>query len=116
VHKNLVNIGIKGYNKGVRIRLYLMNRRVYMKRRYDIIHAVILVSFLVIANFVGSVIIKDMLLFLFASVLTVNTALKLKSKMKDKIGEQIFYWVLLILDIILAIGAIVGIVMSVIGS
>jgi hypothetical protein len=46
----------------------------------------------------------------------VNTALKLKSKINDKIGEQIFYWALLILDGILAIGAIIVIVISVIGD
>ena len=84
-----------------------------MKRRYDIIHAVILISFLMIANFVNNDIIKGVLLLLFASVLLGNTALKLKSKRKDKLSEQIFYWVLLILDITLAIGAIAVIIMSV---
>ncbi len=84
-----------------------------MKRRYDIIHAVILISFLMIANFVNNDIIKGVLLLLFASVLFGNTALKLISKRKDKLSEQIFYWVLLILDIILAIGAIAVIIMSV---
>ncbi|MDF2486623.1 MAG: hypothetical protein K0R46_2791 [Herbinix sp.] len=87
-----------------------------MKRRYDIILAVILISFLAIANFVGNAVIKGVLLFLFACVLAVNTALKLKSKINDKIGEQIFYWALLILDGILAIGAIIVIVISVIGD
>ncbi len=83
-----------------------------MKRRYDVMHAIILVTFLVIANFVGSAAVKGIVLLLFAAVLIVNTILKLKAKINDKIGEQIFYWVLLILDIILAIGAIVVIVMS----
>jgi hypothetical protein len=83
-----------------------------MKRRYDIVHAVILISFLMIANFVSNDRIKGIMLLLFASVLIVNTALKLRSKWKDKLSEQIFYWVLLILDIILAIGAIAVIIMG----
>jgi hypothetical protein len=87
-----------------------------MKRRYDIVHAIILLAFLVIANFVGNAVIKGVLLFLFASVLIVNTALKLRTKMKDKVSEQIFYWVLLILDVILAIGAIVVIITSAFGN
>jgi hypothetical protein len=87
-----------------------------MKRRYDIMHAAILLVFLVIANFVGSAVVKGVLLLLFAAALIVNTILKLKTKMNDKIGGQIFYWVLLILDIILAVCAIVVIVMSVLGT
>ncbi len=83
-----------------------------MKRRYDIVHAVILISFLMIANFVNNDRIKGIMLLLFASVLIGNTALKLRSKWKDKLSEQIFYWVLLILDIILAIGAIAVIIMD----
>ena len=81
-----------------------------MKRRYDLVHAIILLSFLVIANFLGNAVIKGVLLLLFAVVLIVNTALKLKSKRKEKIGEQIFYWVLLVLDSILAIGAVICII------
>jgi hypothetical protein len=87
-----------------------------MKRRYDIVHAFILVAFLVIANFVGSAVIKGVMLLLFAAVLIINTVLKLKMKLNDKINEQIFYWVLLILDIILAVGAIVVIVMAALGN
>ena len=87
-----------------------------MKRRYDVVHAFILLSFLIIAHFLGSAMIKGVLLLLFASVLIVNTVLKLKSKRKDKISEQIFYWVLLTLDVILAIGAIVVIITSAIGN
>jgi hypothetical protein len=79
-------------------------------------HAAILLVFLVIANFVGNAVFKGVLLLLFAAVLIVNTVLKLKTKMNDKIGGQIFYWVLLILDIILAVCAIVVIVMSVLGN
>lgn len=83
-----------------------------MKRRYDMMHATILISFLVIANFVGNAVVKGVLLLLFAAVLIVNTTLKLRTKRKDKISEQIFYWVLLILDVILAVGAIVVIATS----
>ena len=87
-----------------------------MKRRYDIVHVVILLSFLVIANFVGNAVIKGIMLFLFAAVLIVNTAFKLRLKMGDKLSEQIFYWVLLILDIILAIGAIIVIFTAMFGN
>ncbi len=87
-----------------------------MKRRYDVVHALILLSFLIIAHFLGSAVIKGVLLFLFSSVLIVNTVLKLKSKRKDKINEQIFYWVLLTLDVILAIGAMVVIISSAFGN
>lgn len=87
-----------------------------MKRRYDVMHAIILITFLIIANFVGNAVVKGVLLLMFAAVLIVNTVLKLKMKMNDKIGGQIFYWVLLILDIILAVCAIVVIVMSALGS
>ncbi len=87
-----------------------------MKRRYDVIHAIILVAFLIIADFVGSAVVKGIILLLFAAVLIVNTILKLKAKINDKIGGQIFYWVLLILDIILAVCAIVVIVMSAFGN
>lgn len=83
-----------------------------MKRRYDVMHAIILVSFLVIANFVGNAVVKGVLLLLFAAVLIVNTTLKLRTKRKDKISEQIFYWVLLVLDIILVVCAIVVIATS----
>jgi hypothetical protein len=79
-------------------------------------HAGILLVFLVIANFIGNAAVKGVLLLLFAAVLIVNTVLKLKAKTKDKIGGQIFYWVLLILDIILAVCAIVVIVMSALGN
>ena len=87
-----------------------------MKRRYDIIHAVILLSFLFIANYIGNAVIKGVVLLLFASVLIGNTALKLKTKMGEKIGEQIFYWVLLILDMILAIGALIVIITGALGN
>ena len=84
---------------------------IYVKKRYDIIHALILISFLTIANFIRNDIMKGVLLLLFASVLIGNTALKLWAKKKDKLREQIFYWILLLLDITLAIGAIAVIVM-----
>jgi hypothetical protein len=79
-------------------------------------HTAILLIFLVIANFVGNEVVKGVLLLMFAAVLIVNNILKLKTKMNDKIGGQIFYWVLLILDIILAVCAIVVIVISALGN
>jgi hypothetical protein len=83
-----------------------------MTRRYDAVHALILLTFLVIANFVGNAVIKGVVLFLFAAVLILNTVLKLKAKLGDKISEQIFYWVLLVLDIFLAVGGIAAIIMA----
>jgi hypothetical protein len=84
-----------------------------MKRRYDLIHAIILISFLVIANFIGNAIIKGILLLLFAIVLTMNTVVKLRTKNNDKFGDKVFYGVLLFLDCILMAGAIYTIVFAV---
>lgn len=85
---------------------------IYMKRRYDILHAIILVLFLVIANFIGNAMIKGIILLLFSVVLIVNTTLKLKSKKDDKFRGKIFYGILLFLDIVLAIGSITVITKS----
>ncbi len=85
-----------------------------MKRQYDILHAIILVSFLVIANFIGNAIIKGILLLLFSVVLIVNTIIKLKTKKDDKFGDKLFYSILLFLDAILVVGSIFVIATAVI--
>lgn len=77
-----------------------------MKRRYDITHAVILVLFLIIANFIGNAIIKGILLLLFSGVLIFNTVVKLKVKKDDKFRDKIFLGILLFLDSVLALGSV----------
>jgi hypothetical protein len=84
-----------------------------MKRRYDIVHAIILVSFLVIANFIDNAIIRGIILLLFAAVLIINTAFKLIGKNENSTKEKIFYGILLFLDIVLATGALYVIVSAV---
>jgi hypothetical protein len=87
---------------------------IFMKRRYDIAHAVILVLFLVIASFIGNALIKGILLLLFSAVLLFNTILTLKMKKNDKFTYKIFYGILLFLDSVLALGAIFVIVSSIV--
>lgn len=77
-----------------------------MKRIYDVAHAILLVLFLVIANFVSNAIIQGVFLLLFSVILIVNTVFKLISKKDDKFKGKIFYGILLFLDAVLAVGAI----------
>ncbi len=84
-----------------------------MKRRYDIVHAIILVLFLVFANFIGNAIVKGLLLLLFSTVLIINTIVKLRMKKNDKITDKIFYGILLLLDVVLAVGSIYVIVSAI---
>jgi hypothetical protein len=83
-----------------------------MKRKYDIVHAILLVLFLVIANFIGNAIIKGILLLLFAGVLIGNAVCKLKMA-EDSFRDKLFYGILLFLDAVLALGAIFAIVSGV---
>ncbi len=85
-----------------------------MKRRYDVIFVAGLLLFLLIANFIGNAIIKGILLLLFSLGLIWNTVLKLLEKRKGKLGIQIFYAFLLLLDVVLAFSAIAVIVLAVI--
>lgn len=85
-----------------------------MKRRYDVVHAIILVLFLVIADFLRNELLKGVLLLLFSVILIVNTVLKLKTK-SDKFRGKIFYGILLFLDTVLAIGAIYVIASAITG-
>ena len=77
-----------------------------MVRRYDVLHAVILILFLAIANIIGNSIVKGILLLLFSSVLIFNSLLILMQKKEDILRNKIFYGILLFLNILLAIGAI----------
>jgi hypothetical protein len=87
---------------------------IHMTRRYDILHAIILLLFLIIANFIGNAIIKGILLLLFSSILMINTTMKLVSKKNGKLRSKFFYCVLLLLDVILAAASIYVIAISII--
>jgi len=78
-----------------------------MIRRYDIVHAVILICLLAIANFIGNSVIKGILLLLFSAVLIVNTIMNLHAKKEAKLTDKLFFGILFFLDIVLAIGAVV---------
>lgn len=85
-----------------------------MKRRYEVLYVVILLLFLVIANFIGNAIVKGIMLLLFSLGLILNTVMKLQEKRRDKLGSLIFYGILLLLNVILAIAAIAVIVLAMI--
>ncbi len=77
-----------------------------MKRRYDAISTTILLLLLILTIFIGNAVIKGIVLLLFSSYLIFSTALKLKEKWKGKLGDRIFFGLLLLLNVILAIAAI----------
>lgn len=87
-----------------------------MKRQYDVLHAIILVAFLLLAGFIWNAVIRGIILLLFSVVLTINTAFKLKSKLKEKLSDKLFYGVLLLLDLLLFLGAIVVIISEIAGG
>jgi hypothetical protein len=84
-----------------------------MKRRYDVMHAVILLLFLVIANFIGNAIIKGIMLLLFSMVLMYSTIDKLRINKNNKFADKIFYGILLFLDSVLVLGAVFVIITAV---
>ena len=84
-----------------------------MKRKYDFLHTIILISFLIVACFIENAIIKGILLLLFSSVLFGNTVIKLITKKNDKLSVKFFYGVLLFLDTILTVVSIYVIVTAV---
>jgi hypothetical protein len=86
---------------------------VHLKRRYDVIHGIILILFLVIAIFIGNAIIKGILLLLFSGVLIFNTVVKLIQKKDDGFKDKFFYGILLFLDVILALLALFVIVSAI---
>ncbi|MHB8129866.1 MAG: hypothetical protein ACYDEX_12785 [Mobilitalea sp.] len=87
-----------------------------MNRRYDILHAIILILFLVVANFVDNTTLKGVLLFLFSTVLIINTVMKLKMIKDDKFKRKFFYGILLFLEVMLAVGSIFVMVFSFIAT
>lgn len=84
-----------------------------MVRRYDVLHAVILILILAIANIIGNSIVKGILLLLFSAVLIFNSLLILMQKKEDILRNKIFYGILLFLNILLAIGAIIVIIAAI---
>lgn len=84
-----------------------------MVKRYEIVHSLILILFLVIAYLVGNSILKGILLLLFSAVLIYNTIIKLNIRGVERLGHKVFYGILLFLDILLAIGALVVIISAV---
>lgn len=87
-----------------------------MKRQYDVLHAIILLAFLLLAGFIPNAVIRGLMLLLFSTVLTINTAFKLKSKLKEKLSDKLFYGVLLFLDLLLFLGAMVVIISAIAGK
>lgn len=83
-----------------------------MKRRFDVFLVVVLLLILVIANFIGNDFVKGILLLIFSLCLGWNTIAKLREKRKEKLSSQILYALLLLFNIILAIGAIAVIVLA----
>jgi hypothetical protein len=84
-----------------------------MKRWYDALSAIILLLILVITIFIGNALIKGIVLLSFSFYLIFNTAKKLKDKWKSKLGTRIFFGILLLFDIMLAIAAIAVIISAV---
>lgn len=84
-----------------------------MKKRYDITHAVILILFLVIANFLGNAILKGILLLLFSGILVFNAVSKLRQKKDDRFTDKIFLGILLFLDSMLLLGSVFVIISAI---
>lgn len=88
---------------------------VYMKKKYDIAIALILLLLLVIGYFVGNAVIRGIILFVFSAALIINTILKLRAKMDGRFGVKFFYGILLFLEGILAIAAFYVTVTAIVG-
>ncbi|MDF2512812.1 MAG: hypothetical protein K0S04_2678 [Herbinix sp.] len=85
-----------------------------MKRWYDVAYAVILIMILIIAFLIGNAIISGILLLLFSAILIINTSYKLSRKKGDKFKYKVFLMILLLLDTILALGAIIVVINGII--
>lgn len=85
-----------------------------MKKHWDLIQALILVSFLVIAILIGNMILRGVLLLLFSTILIINTIIALKSKADDKFSLKFFYGILLFLEFVLAFSSLFVIISSII--
>jgi hypothetical protein len=88
-----------------------------MKQYKDVIitavQSVILVLFLIIACFLDNELVKGILLFLFSGVLIGNTIFKLVTRKKEERRSKIFYSILLVIESLLAAGAITVIIMAI---
>lgn len=78
-----------------------------MKRRLDLVYALILLLLLIIAIFIGNAIVKGILLFLFSGYLFMNTLYRLVTLRNEKLWRKIYYSLLLLIDLLLMIAAIV---------
>lgn len=84
-----------------------------MKKRFDILLAVLLVLFLVAAVFINNIIIRGIMLLVFSLVLIANTVWSLLLSMKGKVKDVVIYSILLFFEVALAIGSILVIVNTV---
>jgi hypothetical protein len=85
-----------------------------MKKHWDLIQALILIAFLVIAILIGNMILRGILLLLFSTILIINTVIALKSKSDDKFSLKFFYGILLFLEFVLAFSSLFVIISSII--
>ncbi|HWT76211.1 MAG TPA: hypothetical protein VN258_16045 [Mobilitalea sp.] len=84
-----------------------------MKRRFELIIAVILVLVLIAAGLISNAIVKGILLLIFAAALIFNTVLKIKGKTENRFKDKFFYGILLFLEVVLALGAVFVIVSAI---
>lgn len=84
-----------------------------MKKRFDILLAVLLVLFLVAAVFINSILIRGIMLLMFSLILIANTLWSLLLSMKGKVKDVVIYSILLFFETALAIGSILVIVNTV---
>lgn len=77
-----------------------------MERRRNIAQVVILILFLALAIFIGNVIAKGILLFLFSAGMIFNIITTLKKKKDDKYIAKVLYGLLLFLTSVLALASI----------
>jgi hypothetical protein len=87
---------------------------IHMRRQYDILHAIILLLFLVIANLIGNTIVEGIMLLFFSAALFFNIILRFKSKKNDKLKYKILSSVLLLLVVALTVSSVYVIVISII--
>lgn len=84
-----------------------------MKKRFDILLAVLLVLFLVAAVFINSIPIRGIMLLMFSLVLIANTVWSLLLSIKGKVKDVVVYSILLFFEAALAIGSILVLVNTV---
>lgn len=86
-----------------------------MKKRFDILLALLLVLFLVAAVFINSILIRGVMLLIFALILIANTVWSLLLSVKGEAKDVVIYSILLFFEAALAIGSILVIVNTVLG-